>query len=123
MSSLYNLIEELIKECNDFEAETVALKAQVAQLKEALVMSFNGAWDDDHALTIDTTVRAAIDSTPEQCLNSVKADTISDFIESVASMDVKGNKGTNNHEFYKAALRNVYLCGKHTASKLRGNND
>ena len=123
MTSLDNQIEELIKERNAFEAENIALKAQTVQLKEALVMSFNGAWDDGHATIIDATVRAAICSAPDQCLNSVKADAISDFVEGVASMDVKGNKGTNNHEFYKAALRNVYLCGKHTALKLRANND
>ena len=79
MNSLDSQIEELIKERNAFEAENIALKAQVNQLREALTMSFNGAWDDDHATTIDKIVRAAMDNSSEQCLNSVCVQAIRDL--------------------------------------------
>ena len=53
-------------------------------------------------------------------INSIKADAIEAFISDITSMEIKGRIGTNHAEFYKAALRNVFLCGKHAARKLRG---
>lgn len=109
--------------CSDrLLADNKALKAQVNQLLKACQLYGDSIVTTE---TLDKIERAdtIVIMTPEQCLNSVKADAINDFINDVANMDVKGNKGTNHHEFYKAALRNVFLCGTHTVNKLRANNE
>ena len=110
MTNLDNQIEELIKERNAFEAENIALKAQVNLLRESLVNLFNGAWDEEHTVILDKQVRSAIDNTPEQCLNSVKADAIDDAIHRLA--------GIMRREFGDSIGRFVSLY----ANKLRGNN-
>lgn len=89
------------------QQEIAALKAQVNSMREALVLSFNGAWDDDHAMTIDKAVRAALSSTPEQCLNSVKADAI-DILGNILEREFGGHTG---------AFVRLYV------DKLRGNNE
>ena len=104
------------------QQEITELKCQASELRAALVMFFNGGWDDEHTEAINDQVKAVILRTPEQCINSVKADAINDFINDIANMEVKGNKGTNKAEYYKAALRSVFLCGKHVVTKLRAIN-
>ena len=89
-------------------------------LRKALVDLFNGGWDEEHSQLITNQAKIALESTPEQCLDSVKADAINDFVSQVAVMEVKGSKDSAHAEYYKAALRNVFHCGVHEVSKLRG---
>ena len=65
----------------DLISENEQLKAQVNLLREALVNLFNGAWDEEHTVLLDKQVRSAIDNTPEQCMNSVKADAIQEMFD------------------------------------------
>lgn len=65
MTNLDSQIEELIKERNAFEAENIALKAQVNELRDGVTWFNRSGGDLTKLLT------AYID-TPEQCLNSVK---------------------------------------------------
>lgn len=104
--------------------ENEALKAQVNNAVSLLNRQLDNPTPEeyvDQELTGDTL--SFIQSTPEQYLNSVKADAISDFINKVADMQVKGGKGTVKVEYYKAALRHVFLRGVHEVTKLRGNNE
>ena len=77
------------------QQEISALKAQVNSLREALVLSFNGAWDDDHAIDLDAQVRLAISSTPEQCLSSVKADAVEEFFKYMIGEGMVSDNGVD----------------------------
>ena len=73
--------EELIKERNDFEAENIALKAQVNELRKHLTPESQGGVienmrDMSGRIEWYNKVKHALDKTPEQCLNSIKADAI-----------------------------------------------
>lgn len=53
-------------------AENEALKCQVNELKECIVMYFNGAWDDDHASNIADYTKITLAHTPDHCIESVR---------------------------------------------------
>tara|TARA_R110000851_G_scaffold301846_1_gene458548 strand:+ start:316 stop:666 length:351 start_codon:yes stop_codon:yes gene_type:complete len=104
---------------NNHESKIKSLEASNCILRSALIDLFNGGWDYEHAKMISDQVKTALELNPEQSLNSIKADAISGFISDVANMDVKGSKGTNHAEYYKAALRNVFQAGTYTINKLK----
>ena len=54
--------------------ENNALKCQSEELRQALIMLFNGGWDDDHNNEISKIVKYVLDFTSEQCLESIKAE-------------------------------------------------
>ena len=60
-----------LKKAND---DVIALKAQVNMFRQVAIDLFNGGWDEHHMLSISGRAREAFDSTPEQCLNSVKCE-------------------------------------------------
>ena len=121
MTDLDKQIESLIAERNQFEAENLALKAQFNEAGHLLNNLNNHPIPPEYIdYELGEAVELFLSKNPKQCLNSVKADAINDFINDVANMEVKGSKGTNHAEYYKAALRNVFLCGTHVVTKLRG---
>jgi hypothetical protein len=69
----------------DLVAERDALKCQASELRAALVMFFNGGWDDEHTEAINDQVKSVILKTPEQCVNSIKADAIEEMCDKMPS--------------------------------------
>ena len=69
MTNLDKQLEELISERNAFEAENIVLKAQVNALRDGVTWFNRSGGDLTKLLT------AYIDA-PEQCVNSIKADSI-----------------------------------------------
>tara|TARA_R110002111_G_scaffold256886_1_gene324338 strand:+ start:74 stop:409 length:336 start_codon:yes stop_codon:yes gene_type:complete len=75
--------------------ENDALKANNIILKEALVALYDGGWDEDHAGLIDNQVKIALESTPAQCINSIKADAINGFFGYLISEGVGSDNGVD----------------------------
>ena len=90
MSSLYNLIEELIKECNDFEAKNIELEARnnsLERINQGLVDAINQSDDDGRHVDIVWLTRDELkeysDIQQAGGINSVKADAIASFVDCV----------------------------------------
>ena len=83
---------ELIKERNQLKDEVIALKSQVNLLRTALDLGFNS--DNDHDLDKwESLTRSVLTYTPEQCLNSVKADAI-DTLGNIMEREFGGHTGS-----------------------------
>lgn len=81
MTSLDKQLEELISERNSFEKEVETLKAQVNELRKCLTSEVVDGLLFDMAtqsgrLNFYKAKNIVLNKTPEQCLNSVKADAI-----------------------------------------------
>ena len=61
------------------QEEIAVLKAQVNEVRDSLVMLFNGGWDEQHSANISAQAKVVINKTPKQCLNSVKASAVQEF--------------------------------------------
>ena len=92
MTDLDKQMEALIAERNQFEAENIALKAQVSLIKSthsdasgdiATLFKYQQSSFETGEYRVDgqscTELDKAINQTPEQCLNSIKADAIDEF--------------------------------------------
>jgi hypothetical protein len=119
MTNLDKQLEELIKERNDFEAENIALKAQVNCLSNFLentavpvfVLAVNDYPVSHGPASNLTDLNEVISKTTKQCLNSVKASAVQGFVDTL-----DGNSGIKVYE------SRIKKDGRDYAIKLRNNN-
>lgn len=64
-------------------------------LRKALTDLFNGGWDNEHIDLISNQAKIALESTPEQFLNSVKADAVEEFFKYMLGEGMVSDNGVD----------------------------